>query len=86
MMIAALLALGLLALGFGLALGYAAIRFHVEGDPLVEQIDQVLPQTQCGQCVFVFIEAASDSYPLVALPTSCGSASERIITNDKNRN
>ena len=50
MMIAALLALGLLALGFGLALGYAAIRFHVEGDPLVEQIDQVLPQTQCGQC------------------------------------
>ena len=35
---------------FGLLLGYSAIRFHVEGDPIVEQIDSLLPQTQCGQC------------------------------------
>jgi electron transport complex protein RnfB len=39
-----------LALFFGLLLGYAAIRFKVEGNPLSEQIDKVLPQTQCGQC------------------------------------
>lgn len=39
-----------LALLFGLLLGYAAIRFKVEGNPLSEQIDKVLPQTQCGQC------------------------------------
>ncbi len=39
-----------LALLFGALLGYAAIRFRVEGDPLVDQIDEVLPQTQCGQC------------------------------------
>ncbi len=36
----------------GILLGYAAIRFKVEGDPLVDQIDAVLPQTQCGQCNF----------------------------------
>ena len=41
-----------LALMFGLILGYVAIRFKVEGDPIVEQIDAVLPQTQCGQCGF----------------------------------
>ncbi len=41
-----------LALLFGLLLGYAAIRFKVEGNPLSEQIDKVLPQTQCGQCGF----------------------------------
>ena len=35
---------------FGLLLGYAAIRFHVDGDPIVEKIDSLLPQTQCGQC------------------------------------
>jgi len=35
-----------------LILGYAAIRFHVEGDPVVDQIDALLPQTQCGQCDF----------------------------------
>jgi len=46
----ALLALGILALIFGALLGYSAIRFNVESDPLVEQIDDFLPQTQCGQC------------------------------------
>jgi len=42
--------LTLLGLVFGIGLGYAAIRFRVEGNPLVEKIDAVLPQTQCGQC------------------------------------
>ncbi|KKO45230.1 electron transporter RnfB [Arsukibacterium ikkense] len=46
----ALLILGGLALVFGGLLGFAAIRFKVESDPLVEQIDDILPQTQCGQC------------------------------------
>ncbi len=48
----AVLALAGLALVFGILLGYAAIRFKVEGDPMVEQIEQALPQTQCGQCGF----------------------------------
>jgi electron transport complex protein RnfB len=39
-----------LALLLGLVLGYSALRFKVEGDPLVEKIDAILPQTQCGQC------------------------------------
>jgi len=46
----ALIALGALALVFGAVLGFAGVRFKVESDPLVEQIDTVLPQTQCGQC------------------------------------
>ncbi|TBR42799.1 electron transport complex subunit RsxB [Marinomonas agarivorans] len=52
-MTAVLLAIGTLlifALIFGGILGYASIRFHVEGDPIVDQIDALLPQTQCGQC------------------------------------
>jgi len=36
----------------GLLLGFVAIRFKVKGNPLVEQIDKILPQTQCGQCSF----------------------------------
>lgn len=40
----------LLALVFGALLGYAALAFRVEGDPLVDQINALLPQTQCGQC------------------------------------
>ena len=45
-------ALLLLALVFGAILGFAAIRFKVEGNPIVEQINELLPQTQCGQCGF----------------------------------
>lgn len=39
-----------LAIAFGALLGFAAVRFRVEGNPLVDQIDALLPQTQCGQC------------------------------------
>jgi electron transport complex protein RnfB len=46
----ALLALGGLALIFGAILGFAAIKYKIEGNPIVEQIDEILPQTQCGQC------------------------------------
>ena len=49
-MIAAILTLALLATLFGVLLGYASVRFRVEGDPIADQIDSLLPQTQCGQC------------------------------------
>ncbi len=37
---------------FGLVLGYSAQKFAIDGDPLVDSIDAILPQTQCGQCNF----------------------------------
>lgn len=46
----AILVLTLLALAFGIILGFAAVKFHVEADPIVDQLDALLPQTQCGQC------------------------------------
>ena len=48
-----LIALGVLialTIIFGAILGFASIKFKVEANPLVEQIDSLLPQTQCGQC------------------------------------
>ena len=45
-----ILSIAALALLFGLLLGYAAVRFRVDADPVVEQLDALLPQTQCGQC------------------------------------
>jgi electron transport complex protein RnfB len=51
-MIHAILAISGLAVAFGLLLGYSAVRFRIEGDPVVDQIDSLLPQTQCGQCGF----------------------------------
>ena len=46
----ALGALIALTVVFGAILGFASIKFKVKADPLVDQIDSVLPQTQCGQC------------------------------------
>ena len=50
-----LTAVAIMALGaviLGAALGFAAVRFRVKGDPLVGQVNAILPQTQCGQCGF----------------------------------
>lgn len=49
-LLAALIALVGMALAFGALLGFASIKFHVDGDPIVDQINDLLPQTQCGQC------------------------------------
>ncbi|MCX4025469.1 electron transport complex subunit RsxB [Endozoicomonas sp. SM1973] len=46
----AVIALLILAIVFGAILGFASEKFKVEGDPLVDQVNALLPQTQCGQC------------------------------------
>jgi len=51
-MLSAILVMAGLAIVIGAALGFAAVKFRVEGDPLVDKIDAILPQTQCGQCGF----------------------------------
>lgn len=45
-----LIVITLLALIFGAILGFASLKLKVEADPIVEKIDAVLPQSQCGQC------------------------------------
>jgi electron transport complex protein RnfB len=42
--------LTIVAIVFGVILGFAADRFKVEGDPIIDQVEALLPQTQCGQC------------------------------------
>ncbi|WP_417446710.1 electron transport complex subunit RsxB [Kangiella sp.] len=49
-LLVAVIILAVLGLIFGAILGFASVKFKVEGDPIVEQINEVLPQTQCGQC------------------------------------
>ncbi|MDG0980632.1 MAG: electron transport complex subunit RsxB [Halieaceae bacterium] len=61
--IAALLALGA---GFGALLGFAAVKFKTDGNPVVDQVNSLLPQTQCGQC----------SYP------GCRPYAEAIVTGE----
>jgi electron transport complex protein RnfB len=51
-MIAAILIIVGITLIIGIVLGIASIKFKTEGDPIVDKIDEILPQTQCGQCGF----------------------------------
>ncbi len=51
MLIALYVMIGL-ALALGAVLGYSALKFKVDGDPLIDRIDAILPQTQCGQCSY----------------------------------
>lgn len=46
----AVITLLIVAAILGAALGYASVRFKPEGNPIVDEIDNILPQTQCGQC------------------------------------
>ncbi|MBS3953863.1 MAG: electron transport complex subunit RsxB [Methylomicrobium sp.] len=37
---------------FGVVLGFSAVYFKVQGNPIVDKIEAILPQTQCGQCSY----------------------------------
>jgi electron transport complex protein RnfB len=49
-MLYAVLVISVLGALFGFGLGLAARKFHVDSDPVVDQIDALLPQTQCANC------------------------------------
>ncbi len=51
-MLTAVFAMAALAVILGLILGFAAVCFRVDADPLANKIDAILPQTQCRQCGF----------------------------------
>jgi len=51
-MVVSILAFATLALLAGVLLQWAARRFARPSDPIVEQINALLPQTQCAQCSF----------------------------------
>ncbi|ROS05805.1 electron transport complex protein RnfB [Sinobacterium caligoides] len=70
--IAALVALVSLGIIFGAILGFASVKFATEGNPISDQINEILPQTQCGQCGFPgcrpYAEAIADGEPINKCP------------------
>jgi H+/Na+-translocating ferredoxin:NAD+ oxidoreductase subunit B len=49
-MLTALLVMAGIAVVLGAVLGLSSVKFKVEGNQMVDKIDAILPQTQCGQC------------------------------------
>ena len=69
-LLAAALALVGLGAAFGALLGFAAVRFKTEGNPIVDQINDILPQTQCGHpgCRPYAEAIANDDEPINKCP------------------
>jgi electron transport complex protein RnfB len=76
--VATLAALGALA---GLGLGLAAARLRVQGNDVVDRIDALLPQAQCGQCGYPgcrpYAEAIADGRAAIDLCPPGGEATAR---------
>lgn len=70
-MIAPIVSVMLLGLFLGLILGYAAKVFHVEGNPLVEELIEMMPGTNCGQCSYPGCSGAANALVKGEAPVDC---------------
>jgi electron transport complex protein RnfB len=82
-MIAAIASLTILGLALGALLGVAARYLKVEGNPVVEQIDALLPGSQCGQCGYPGCAPAAEAMasgeaPVTACPPGGRALAEEI--------
>lgn len=60
-MISAIGTLTFMGFSLGMALGIAAKYLRVESNPVVEQIESLLPGSQCGQCGFPGCSPAAEA-------------------------
>ena len=49
-LIYSIITLGTLGIIYGLGLAFASKKFHVEIDPKIEDINEILPSANCGAC------------------------------------
>lgn len=78
-MIAAVACLTLLGAVLGLGLGVAARKFAVLGDPLVEAVEALMPNTNCGQCGMAGCAAAARAIASGEAPLTCCPAGGRAL-------
>lgn len=79
-MLIAVASLTTLGLILGLLLGIASRRLAVEGNPLVEDIQAILPGSQCGQCGFPGCAGAAQALADGAAPvTLCPPGGREVV-------
>ncbi len=70
-MFTAIASLTTLGLTLGLLLGFAARKLAVEGNPLAQEIEAMLPGSQCGQCGFPGCAGAAAALADGSAPITC---------------
>ncbi len=70
-MIAAVVSLTALGIVLGLMLGFADRLFAVEVNPVIAQVESLMPGSQCGQCGFPGCSAAAAAIVESRAPVTC---------------
>lgn len=70
-MIAAIVCLTTLGAILGLGLGVAARRFAVDSDPLIGELEAMMPGSNCGQCGLAGCAAAAAALADGSVPVTC---------------
>lgn len=78
--LAPLIALLIIAVFAGALLGFAAQKFKVSGNPLVDQINALLPQTQCAQCGYPGCKPYAEAISLGTAINLCPPGGDDTIT------
>ena len=80
-MFSAIASLTVLGALLGLGLGVAARKFAVEGDPLADEIEALMPGSNCGQCGMAGCAAAAKAIAEgSATPTVCPPGGKALAT------
>lgn len=79
-MLTAVASMSALGVGLGVILGIAARRFHVETPPIIDELETVLPGTNCGQCGFPGCRGAAEAVSEGAAPlTLCPPGGREVV-------
>lgn len=65
-----LISMGALGVVFSIGLAIASKQFHVESDPLIDNIEAVLPGINCGACGFAGCRAFAEGVAAKKAPTN----------------
>lgn len=79
-MLEAIATMSALGVGLGAVLGIAARRFHVETPPIVDEIEKIMPGTNCGQCGFAGCHGAAEAIAEGSAPlTLCAPGGRDLV-------
>ncbi|MCK9984846.1 MAG: Na+-translocating ferredoxin:NAD+ oxidoreductase subunit B [Azoarcus sp.] len=70
-MLVAVSSLTVLGAVLGVLLGFASRRFHVEGNPVVAEVETLMPGSNCGQCGFPGCAGAAAAIVGGEAPATC---------------
>lgn len=81
-MIIAIMSLSLLGLALGVLLGLAGRYLKVEQDPIVAEIEAMMPGSQCGQCGFPGCQPAAEAVAAGTAPVTLCPPGGRLLAEE----